>query len=148
MTSVTIPNSVTDIGKGAFSNCFGLTSVTIPNSVTTIGDAAFFGCSALTTVTIPNSVTTIGEGAFRDCYDLASVTIPNSVTAIGEGAFKECFSLTSIYAYPDPSKVALGEDIFSDVEKSVCVLYVPSDFLDAYKASPQWKDFEHIEPLP
>ena len=35
---VTIPNSVTSIGRSAFSHCSSLTSVTIPNSVTSIGD--------------------------------------------------------------------------------------------------------------
>ena len=42
-----IPDSVTSIGSGAFSNCSGLTSITIPNSVTYIGDYAFEGCSKL-----------------------------------------------------------------------------------------------------
>ena len=84
LTSVTIPNSVTSIGEGAFSGCSGLTSVTIPGSVTSIGDYAFSGCSGLTSVTIPNSVTSIGESAFSGCSGLTSVTIPNSVTSIGE----------------------------------------------------------------
>lgn len=148
LTSVTIPNSVIAIGDNAFTGCDGLTTVTIPNSVTDIGDRAFAACSALTTVAIPNSVTDIGNFTFWGCSGLMSVTIPNSVTDIDDYAFSDCSGLTSIYAYPDPSKVAIGEDIFYNVEKSACVLHVPSDFLDAYKASPQWKDFEHIEPLP
>ncbi|MBR5778006.1 MAG: leucine-rich repeat domain-containing protein [Bacteroidales bacterium] len=63
-TSVTIPNSVTSIGRSAFEGCTGLTTVTIPNSVTSIGMCAFEGCTGLTTVTIPNSVTSIGRSAF------------------------------------------------------------------------------------
>ena len=90
LTSVTIPNSVTTIGKNAFAgNYYGtgnrLTSVTIPNSVTTIGDYAFSN-NQLTSVTIGNSVTTIGSGAFA-ANRLTSVTIPNSVTTIGDSAF-------------------------------------------------------------
>ena len=50
LTSITIPNSVTSIGNGAFYNCSGLTSVTIGNSVTSFGDNAFYGCSSLTNV--------------------------------------------------------------------------------------------------
>ena len=94
--NTTIPNSVTSIGKFAFSGCSGLTSVTIPNSVTSIGGSAFSGCSKLTSVTIPNSVTSIGESAFYGCSGLTSVTIGNSVTSIGERAFYDCTGLHSL----------------------------------------------------
>ncbi|MCR4663795.1 MAG: leucine-rich repeat domain-containing protein, partial [Paludibacteraceae bacterium] len=72
---ITIPNSVTSIGKYAFDYCTGLTSVTIPNSVTSIGDWAFSSCSSLTSVTIPNSVTSIGNYAFSWCSKLTAVHI-------------------------------------------------------------------------
>ena len=73
--SVTIPNSVTSIGKKAFYECSGLTSVTIPNSVTSIGNRAFQYCSGLTSITIPNSVKSIGSSAFEYCSGLTSVHI-------------------------------------------------------------------------
>ena len=96
LASITIPNSVTSIGGGAFSGCSSLTSVTIPNSVTSIGTYAFQGCSSLSSVTIPNNVTSIEAGAFSGCSSLTSVTIPNGVTSIGGTAFSGCSSLTSV----------------------------------------------------
>ena len=75
LTSIIIPNSVTNVCEGAFS-CSGLTSVTIGDSVTSIGKEAFSECSSLTSITIPNSVKNIGYGAFEHCPSLESITLP------------------------------------------------------------------------
>ena len=96
LTSVTIPNSVTNIGQQAFSGCNSLTSVNIPNGVTSIGDYAFYSCYSLTSVSIGTSVTSIGYGAFYQCTSLTSVNIPNSVTNFGNAVFYLCRSLTSV----------------------------------------------------
>ena len=95
LSSFTIPDYVTSIGKGAFTGS-DLNSITISNSVTTIDDETFSGCANLTSVSIPNSVTSIGNYVFSACSNLISITIPNSVTSIGDGAFYNCSSLTSI----------------------------------------------------
>ena len=96
LTSITIGNGVTSIGKNAFDGCSSLTSITIPDSVTSIGYRAFSGCTGLTSITIGNGVTSIGEYAFYNCTGLTSITIPDSVTSIGNYAFYYCTSLTSI----------------------------------------------------
>ena len=96
LTSINIPNSVTNIGDCAFMYCKSLTNINIPNSVTNIGDSAFYICRSLTNINIPNGVTNIGDYAFYDCESLTNMNIPNSVTTIGEGAFSNCHSFTSI----------------------------------------------------
>ena len=109
---ITIPDSVTSIGGGAFRGCSNLTSVVIPNSVTSIGYSAFEDCSSLTSVVIGNSVTSIGGGAFRGCSNLTSVVIPDSVTSIESEAFWGCRSLTSV-VIPD-SVTSIGYSAFKD----------------------------------
>lgn len=93
---VTIPDGVTEIGFCAFFYCTDLASVNIPDSVTAFDDFAFYNCTDLTSITIPNGVTTIGNSAFYYNTSLKSVTIPDSVTEIGFAAFAECYSLTSV----------------------------------------------------
>ncbi|MBR2333397.1 MAG: leucine-rich repeat domain-containing protein, partial [Rikenellaceae bacterium] len=61
------------IRQEAFSGCKGLTSITIPDGVTEIGELAFSGCTGLTSITIPDSVTSIGENAFKGCTALKVV---------------------------------------------------------------------------
>ena len=77
--------------------CTGITSIEIPNSVTNIGSNAFRDCTSLTSIEIPNSVTSIGSNTFRGCTGLRSIDIPNSVENIGESAFADCSNLNDIY---------------------------------------------------
>ena len=127
---ITIPNSVTSIGSGAFSGCSGLTSVTIPNSVTSIGSGAFNNVQNIAYSGIATgspwgakSVNGFVDGYF--VYSDASktnllgcstavegeVTIPNSVTSIGSYAFAGCRSLTSV-TIPN-SVTSIGNYAFS-----------------------------------
>ena len=122
---------VTSIGEEAFLLCPSLTSITIPNSVTSIEKGAFLGCNLVSIVVaegnpvydsrencnaiietatntlicgcqntiIPNSVTSIGERAFKS---LTSITIPNSVTSIEKGAFYGCNLVSIVVAEGNP----------------------------------------------
>ncbi len=73
LTSITFPNSVTNIGDYAFQNCTGLTAITIPDNVTTIGKSAFSGCTGLTTATIGKNVQDMSSDAFYNCENLTTV---------------------------------------------------------------------------
>ena len=60
---------VVRIGDSAFIDCTELTSVTIPDGVTDIRWRAFYNCVSLKSVTIPKSVTYIDNYAFGYYYD-------------------------------------------------------------------------------
>ena len=110
LTSLVIPDSVTNIGDYAFSGCRSLTDIVIPDSVTNIGDYAFWNCRSLTNIVIPDSVTSIGDNAFEYCFSLSNLIIPDGVTSIGDGAFVGCNSLSSV-VIPD-SVSCIGNNAF------------------------------------
>lgn len=87
VTNGGIAYAVTEIEPLAFTECDSLTGVTIPNTVTKIGRHAFRWCYNLSEVSIGNAVDSIEYYAFCCCYGLTSVTIPASVTYIGRQAF-------------------------------------------------------------
>ena len=121
-TSVWIPNSVTNIGEGAFASCPFLTNVTLPNSLTSIADSLFAHCPSLTGVTIPRGVTSIGLYAFAVCGSLSNVMIAASVTNIGQYAFQSCTGLRGVYCQGNaPSAYS---NVFYD-DNYVTVYYLP-----------------------
>ena len=110
LADIVIPDGVTSIGDYAFEGCESLRSVVIPDGVTSIGDYVFSGCRSLTDIVIPNSVTSIRDGAFFGCSDLADIVIPDGITSIGDRAFMGCSSLSSLVI---PGGVtSIGESVF------------------------------------
>ena len=95
LTSVTIPDGVTDIGSSAFRNCTGLTDVVFPVSLTRIDNSAFSGCTGLTRLSLPASLTALGSYAFQGCTGLESVTVYGTAN-IGKNAFRSCTSLKEV----------------------------------------------------
>ena len=80
LKSITIPNTITRIGNGAFANCLGLTSVTFEEGcrLTHISNSLFFSCSNLVSIKIPSSVVSIGANAFYWCNSLTEISFEGS----------------------------------------------------------------------
>lgn len=96
LSDIRLPDTVTEIGIGAFAGCTSLETFVCPQSLDTIESFAFVQCKSLQSVTFPSSMSSIGGFAFSDCTALASVVIPSGITEIGEGTFSYCASLASV----------------------------------------------------
>lgn len=62
--------SVVAIADGAFSGCTDIDSITIPSTITKVGKKAFENCSGMKSINIAKQVNTIGEDAFIGCTGL------------------------------------------------------------------------------
>ena len=80
---------VVGIGRMAFYDCRNLTSVLIPNTVTNIGGSAFSWCLKLSHMTIPGSVKQIGERAFSYCTNLENVEFNEGLETLGSDLFDQ-----------------------------------------------------------
>ena len=96
LTSITLPEGITELPYEVFLGCKKLTHVKLPESLTVIDSEAFWLCEGLTKIEIPNSVTRIGSRAFKKCTSLMDVKLPNHLICIEDNAFEECTGLTSI----------------------------------------------------
>lgn len=127
LTSVQIPDTVTEIGSNAFYNCTSLESVTIqdnkPSCVKKIGRQAFMFCSVLTDIPILDSVTEIDSEAFHHCEELDTVTIPEGVTSVADGMFRYCYNLHTV-TLPD-SVTAIEERAFTGT--ALTQIHIPAN---------------------
>ena len=96
--SVSIPESVNNIGKSAFSGCTALEELDWMKApkIASIRDEAFLDCDSLVSVVIPEGVITLGDYAFARCDRLKSVIIPDTVTSSGDYIFAENGSLENV----------------------------------------------------
>ena len=114
--TLSIPDSVTEIKRSAYSACVNVKTFTVPNSVkkmdiyafaynyelqsATIGSGVetlpvetFYFCIKLKSVTLSDGLKVIEDGAFDSCKALTAIEIPRTVTRINANAFKNCRKL-------------------------------------------------------
>jgi hypothetical protein len=95
VTSVTMPDLVTNVGTEAFYECTGLTNISFGAGVQNLGGYLCYGCTSLANISIPGNVTGIGGYAFANS-SLTSLSIPASVTSLGGDIVFDCVNLTNI----------------------------------------------------
>jgi hypothetical protein len=95
--SVSMPNTVSVIGKNAFKNCSEIEYIYFVSALREIGESAFENCSAIITCNLEfSALERIGERAFYGCTTIKRVYLPDTVSSIGDEAFANCSSLIDI----------------------------------------------------
>jgi hypothetical protein len=139
LTSVTIPNSITEIKSYAFFGCSAIANLSIPESIKMIGMGAFEGCASLTQMVLPQGIPSIESETFYGCSSMRGIVIPSSVKEVGEEAFARCNALISIYCFPKEAPEC-EPNAFSKVDRTWCTLYIPHG-AKSYQENQTWREF-------
>ena len=143
LENIALPEKLVTIGQYAFNGCSLLKDVTIPASVSSIGTYAFAFCTSIKNFVFPQGIKTVATSILEGATGLTEVIIPATVTTINQDAFYNCSGLTAIYNYAFTPQ-SIPARALNNVDKSTCVLYVPMDYIDLYKAADVWKEFYNI----
>lgn len=71
--AVSVPEGVTELGDGVFSNFRNLQGIVLPDSVERIGSKAFQNCESLSSLTLPTNLRELEADAFEGCAALKEV---------------------------------------------------------------------------
>ncbi|MBR6041873.1 MAG: leucine-rich repeat protein [Paludibacteraceae bacterium] len=93
---IVLPDSLVEIENCAFSYCENLEELVLPGSVQTIEFGAFMCTSSLREITIPEGVTSIDGHTFFSCTHLEKVVLPKSLNKLSTHAFLDCNNLKEI----------------------------------------------------
>lgn len=139
ITSCIIPEGCTEL-KETFYDGQRLIRLTLPNSLTTIGKYAICGCWNLTSLKIPDNVTEIGYAAMYGCTNLQELILPEKINFIGEEAFFNCQKVKKIVSLnPIPPTMNYLSSI-TNIDRDIPI-YVPHYAIDDYKSANTWKEF-------
>ncbi len=99
ITSVHIPDTVTDMGEFLFDGCTGLRQLRLPARLTTLWGLTFVR-SSIEEIVLPDGVESIPPFAFKDCKDLKKVVCGSGLKRIHAWAFGGCGQLKEVVHGP------------------------------------------------
>lgn len=115
LVSISIPDSVVDIGESAFDGT-GLVSVVLPPHLYYIGRSTFINNKFLKNVTFGPKLAGIGVSAFANNEALENIYLPPSLMALFPTAFAHCSHLTNV-TFNGPRIQFVNTDVFDNCER-------------------------------
>ena len=169
LTSMQLPKDATKVGRFAFSYCSSLEALELPETLSEIGEQAFYNCFALKSIDVPAGVTTLSPFTFHNCSNMLSVELGENLESLCYNVFTNtkldtitCFAqnpplvygIDGLYDVVENENGETGEVVidtvpaeqydFFTVNTQVCILKVPAESVDAYKAHKSWGKFVNI----
>ena len=176
LTSITLGSGVNYVMNGAFRYDNNLSTIVVDSNnvkydsrdncnavIETASNTLIAGCK---NTIIPNTITRINNNACAYLSNLTSIVVPDSVTRIGENAFGRGGMINAVIGtgitslgrqvfYADPLQTLTIKAItpphcdHADTLPNNCIIYVPSESVDAYKTANIWKDHaSQIQAIP
>ena len=96
VTSIEIPETISEIKNYTFYGFDYLTNVKMSNNVTIIGSYAFKDCTNLKEIVLSDNVTVLKYEAFENCVNLEEIILTKNLKDVASNVFKNCTSLREI----------------------------------------------------
>lgn len=162
LKSVNLHSKTTAIGAEAFSGCLVLTSIKLPQSITEIGPKAFYG-TGITSIEIPGNVEIISNSAFSSTKltsikinegvkiidqsafsglgtNLVEVSFPSSVTNINNYAFSKS-NVKDFYIHSISAEIELAETTPFQITSGLKI-HVFKGLADEFKNAKNWSNYK------
>lgn len=107
---LTIPDSVTEIGTGAFLWCDFALSLYLPRNLHRLENDVLCG-SNISWLSLPENLEYLGEGCLAGCDNLSELVITDNIRCISEAALNSCEGLRTVQL--GSSVQHIGKDAFS-----------------------------------
>ena len=109
VTTVVVPDSVTEIGAACFSGDNYLVSLKLPDGLKRLPPASLESCMRLYDFDLPQSLEKIYSSVFEFNYYLTHLTLPSSLTEIEQQNFIGLYGLQSLTLAEDNAAFKLDE---------------------------------------
>lgn len=96
LETVTLPNSITNLGTYCFAYCESIKNIVFPNNMRNVSQGCFYNCTALKKAIFSDSITEIKTQAFYYCYALEDITLPGACTILRNKCFGYCYNIKKI----------------------------------------------------